>query len=250
MHLSSRRTSPALASLAVLAAVSLSACGDDSDGSDAGKDQPRESTSTSVAPETPASEEPTEVESAEGTPPPGAAGGNPAWALPPVTTGDLVTTINAGDVTVEVYQVGTAKADDTGSFTDPDTNKPLIEVGDTLVFLNYVITNNGAPIDLGSSLVDVSARYDDWPYLQGMDGLSGDELYEAQGIHDSDLAPDGFNEAGIYTHGTGETFSYGDNFEYQKGSPIDFTVTYVPVDDEGELLHDQKVEKEGSGKIA
>jgi hypothetical protein len=255
MHLRSRRTSLALASVAVLAAFSLSACGDDSDGSDA--DDSSAPTSAAAEPETTEStepgettESPTDDQSAEEPSTAPGSGTNPAWALPPVTKGDLLTTINAGDVTVKVYQVGTAKADDTGNFSDPKTNKPLIEVGDTLVFLNYVITNNGDPINLGSSLVDVSARYDDWPYLQGMDGLTGDELYEAQGIHDGDLAPDGYNEAGIYTLGTGESYSYGDNFEYQKGSPIDFTVEYVPVDDKGELLHDQRVEKEGSGKIA
>ena len=166
--------------------------------------------------------------------------------FPVVTPGEKLTTIEAGDVTVDVYQVGTAKADDTGSFVDPDTNTPLIEVGDDLVFLNYVVTNNGDPIDLGSSLVDVEARYDDWPYLQGMDGLSGDDLYEAQGVNDFGLAPGGFNEAGIYTLGTGERFSYAENFEYQPDSPIGFEVTYVPVDDEGELLFDEKVEATGS----
>ncbi|MFB9314373.1 hypothetical protein [Nocardioides plantarum] len=255
MHLRSCRPSLTLGSLAVLAAVSLSACGDDSDGSDAGAEESSEPTSAAAEPETtqaPETSEPTEEPSEEPSEEPAAPGSgtNPAWALPPVIKGDLVTTINAGDVKVDVYQVGTAKAEDTGNFTDPDTNKPLIEVGDTLVFLNYVITNNGDPIDLGSSLVNVTARYDDWPYMQGMDGLTGDDLYEAQGIHDSDLAPDGFNEAGIYTLGTGESFSYGDNFEYQKSSPIDFKVEYVPVDDEGELLFDERVDKEGSGKIA
>ena len=256
MHLRSRRPSLALGSLAVLTAVSLSACGDDSDGSGSASEDSGEPTSAAAEPET--SEEPETPEAPESSaseepseesPAAPASGTNPAWALPPVTKGDLLTTIKAKDVTVEVYQVGTAKADDTGNFTDPDTNKPLIEIGDTLVFLNYVVTNNGDPIDLGSSLVDVSARYDDWPYMQGMDGLTGDDLYEAQGIHDSDLAPDGFNDAGIYTLGTGESFSYGDNFEYQKNSPIDFSVEYVPVDDEGELLFDEKVEKDGSGKI-
>ncbi len=251
MYLRSRRPALALGSLAVLATIGLTACGGDSDEGDAGTDDSSSSTPAETPAETESTTEPetteTETESVEEPPPaPSAAAGQPAWALPVTTPGDKLTTIEAGDVTVDVYQVGTAKADDTGSFVDPDTNKPLIEPGDDLVFLNYVVTNNGDPIDLGSSLVDVEARYDDWPYLGGMDGLVSDELFEAQDVNKFELAPGGFNDAGIYTLDTGETFSYGENFEYQAGSPIGFDVTYVPVDAEGELIFDDRVEGEGS----
>lgn len=261
MYLRTRRPAVALSALAVLAAVSLSACGDDTSEGDAagGGDSTATETDTPEVPETTDAETETEapVETVEPeveteTADPGAAGGtgtNPSWANPVATAGDLLTTIDVGDVSVEVYQVGTSKADDTGFFVDPDTNKPLIEVGDTLVFLNYVATNNGAPIDLGSSLIDVEARYDDWPYLGGMDGLTGDDLYEAQGVHDGDLAPGGFNETGVYTFGTGESISFAENFEYQKNSPITFDVSYVPVDAQGELLHDNKVETEGAATV-
>ena len=247
-----RRTGSTLGALAVLTALSLSACGSDSTAGQAletsAAAEPSDVAESTDATE--ATEEPTEeATDAEVPDDAAAAGDNPAWALPAVNPGELLTTIEAGDVSVDVYQVGTAKADDTGSFADPDTNKPLIAIGDTLVFVNYVITNNGAPIDLGSSLVTVSARYQDWSYLQGMDGLSGDELEQAQGVHDADLAPDGYNEAGIYTLGTGESYSYAENFEYQKSSPIDFTVEVLPVDAQGELLFDDKVEAEGSSTI-
>ncbi|MEI5673101.1 MULTISPECIES: hypothetical protein [unclassified Nocardioides] len=249
----SRRSRSLLGGLATVAVLSLSAC---SDGDPGGSDDTASDTSSSAqAEETPEAEEVEPSESASASEDAAAApaagtGGNPAWALPPVEKGDLLTTIEVGEVSVAVYQVGTAKADDTGSFVDPDTNKPLIEVGDELVFVNYVITNNGAPIDLGSSLVDISPRYDDWPYMQGMDGLTGDDLYAAQGINDFGLAPDGYSDAGVYTFGTGETFSYGENFEHQPGSPITFDVSYVPVDAAGDLLHDDKVEAEGKATIA
>lgn len=251
MRLRPRRPALALGSLAVLATISLTACGGDSEESaDAATDDNASSaaseptTESSESTETESTEtESTDTETEEA---PAGAEGQPSWALPVTTPGEKLTTIEVGDVTVDVYQVGTAKADDTGSFVDPDTNKPLIEPGDDLVFLNYVVTNNGDPIDLGSSLVDVEARYDDWPYLGGMDGLVSDELFEAQDVNKFELAPGGFNDAGIYTLGTGETFSYGENFEYQADSPIGFEVTYVPVDAEGELIFDDRVEGEGS----
>lgn len=175
--------------------------------------------------------------------------GTPAWANPATTEGDKIATIEVGDVTVDVYQVGTAEATKTGNFVDPDTNEPLVAVGDELVFVNYVVTNNGDPIDLGSSLVSVDARYDDWPYLQGMDGLSDRDLFEQLGLFSGGLADGGFNEEGIYTLGSGESFSFAENFAHQPGSEIEFKVRYTPVDAEGDLLHDDRVEASGTGTI-
>lgn len=191
----------------------------------------------------------TSAPAAEETEAPAAAGGQPAWAQTPTAGGEKISTITAGDITVDVYEIGITQATKTGQFVDPDTNKPLVDVGDDIVFVNYVITNNGAAIDLGSSLVDVEARYDDWKYLQGMDSIVDDTLYEQQGVNDDSLAPGGFNDAGIYTLGAGESYSYGDNFFYQKDSPITFKVSVTPVDAEGELLHDNRLEGEGKGTI-
>jgi hypothetical protein len=249
MRLTHRRPATLLGSLGLVAALSLSACGsDDSDESTTPAETSAETEAeTEVEPEVP--EDTDETDESEEAGEAGSGGSQPAWARPLAEPeGELLTTVEAGDVSVDVYQLGTVEADDTGSFVDPDTNKPLIEVGDTLVFLNYVITNNGDPVDLGFSLVDVSARYDDWPYLGGMDGLSSSDLFEAQGVNTTGPAPTG--EDAPFTLGTGETFSYGDNFEYQQDSPITFDVTYTPVDSEGELLSDERVEGEGTAVIS
>nr|MCW2727486.1 hypothetical protein [Aeromicrobium sp.] len=228
----------AAAAIASLALVGLTACG--------GSDEPaadKEAPASSAAPEP--SEEPAETPEA----PAAASGDLPAWAKPATNVGEKITTLKAGDITVDVYQVGTTKATKTGQFVDPDTNKPLLDTGDDIVFFNYVITNNGAPIDLGSSLVSLEARYADWKYLQGMDSIVDDALFEAQNVNDGDLAPGGYNEKGVYTLGTGQTYSYGENFKYQKGSEIEFEVTAVPVDAEGELLHDQKLEGKATATV-
>ena len=135
-------------------------------------------------------------------------------------------------------------------FVDPDTDKPLLAQGDPIVFVNYVITNNGEPIDLGASRVSFSARYDDWKWAQGMDSIVDDDLFEQQGVHTDALAPGAYNEEGVYTFGSGQTYSVGDNFVHQPGSPITFEATIVPVDAEGELIHDQRMEGTGTGTIA
>ena len=146
--------------------------------------------------------------------------------------------------------MGVTQATETGNFVDPETNQPIIAVGDDIVFVNYVITNEGAPVQLGASLVDVSATYDDWPYLQGMDAVTDSALYEQQGVNDSGLNNTAFRDPAVYEFGTGQSYSYGENFRYQAGSPLTFDVSLTPVDAAGELLFDQQVEATGTGTIA
>lgn len=235
----------AAAAVVSVSLLALSACGGDSD-----EETQTTESSAPVEESSEPADEPTEETSETEEAAPQGAEGQPAWALPPTSGGDLISTIEVEDVTVEVYQVGTTTATEDGNFADPDTNKPLLAKGDEIVFVNYVITNNGDPIDLGSSRVSVEARYDDWQWMQGMDSVTDDALFEEMGVNDDSLAPDGFNEAGVYTLGSGETYSYGENFKYQKNSPIGFEVTITPVDAEGELLHDDRMEGESTGTIA
>lgn len=241
MHLA-RSVRISVAAVACTALLSLAAC--------SGDDAEPEAKAVDSS-ETPTAD-PTEdtTEEAEETPAPEAAAGQPDWALPVTTGGDLVSTVEVGDVTVEVYQVGTTKASEDGNFADPDTNKPLLAKGDPIVFLNYVVTNNGEPIDLGSSLVSISARYDDWQWLQGMDSVTDDALFEQQGVNDDAFTPDAYREPSVYPFGTGASYSYAENFKHQKGSPITFDVSITPVDAEGELLHDDRVEATGTGTVA
>lgn len=225
-----RRASVAAVALSTVLAVS--ACGSD-ESDDTASDTP-----TSAAPTDEASE----------TPEAAAAEGQPAWARGLTTPGTKIATVDAGDLTVDVYQVGVTQATKTGNFVDPEKNEPIIAEGDDIVFVNYVITNNGDPIDLGYSLVDVSARYENWPYLQGMDGITDSALFEAQDVLTSGPAPGG--DSDVFTLGTGESFSYGENFRYEKGVKLDVKVGATPVDASGDLIHDEKIEGEGSGTIS
>ncbi|MCD9153447.1 hypothetical protein [Aeromicrobium duanguangcaii] len=227
----------AVTAVATTALLTLSACGSDGD-----SDKDETSEVQSEASEAPESE-PAADEAAA------ASGDQPAWAGPVTTKGDKITSFKVGDVNVDVYQVGTAPAPKQGNWVDPKTNKPLIAKGDPLVFVNYVVTNNGDSIDLGSSLVNISPRYDDWQYAQGMGGITDNALFEAQGVNTSAVKPGGYQESNVYTLGAGQQYSYGENFHQQAGSKITFEATIVPVDAEGELLHDQRIEGQGTGTI-
>lgn len=228
-----RSRSLAAVAIASVGLLGLAACS-------TGAEEPEETEQT-TAPEPSASEE-SQAPAAEG---------QPAWANPVTEGGELISTIELdGGVTVEVYQVGTTKATKTGQFVDPDTNEPIIAEGDEIVFVNYVVSNTGDPIDLGSSLVSIDARYDDWPYMQGMDSVVDDALFEEQGVNDDAFAEGSYVDPSVYTLGTGEQYSYGENFPYQANSPITFDVSLTPVDAEGELVHDDRVEAEGTGTIA
>jgi hypothetical protein len=212
------------ASVALVASVTLfalTACG--------GSEEPKaEEKTTSAAP----SETTTDA--------PAAPGNQPDWAKPATGVGEKISTIKAGDITADVYQVGTTKATRNGQFADPDTKKPLIAEGDDIVFVNYVVTNTGDAIDLGASFVNISARYDDWTYLQGMDSIVDSALFEQQKVNSDVLAQGAFKDPSVYTFGKGETYSFGENFRYQKNSPITFEATATPVDAQGDLLHDKR----------
>lgn len=171
------------------------------------------------------------------------------WAVPVTDVGELLTTVEVGDVVVEVFQVGVTQATKTGGFVDPEENEPIIDVGDDIVFVNYVVTNHGDPVDLGSTLVAVTPRYDDWPYGTGMDSITDFELTEEMGVNRTAIAPGTMPDPIIYTLGTGESFSVGDNFHHQPNSPISFAARYTPVDDEGDLVHEERVEAEASATI-
>ena len=160
-----------------------------------------------------------------------------SFANPVTNPGELLTSVTGTNFQVDIYQVGTAAATKTGSFANPDTSKPIIEVGAELVFVNYVITNTSdEDIPLTSLLVDVTARYADWPYLQGMDSIVDFTLDEQMGINRSGLATGNLEAPFIWEPGT--SFSYGQNFLYQAGSPITFSAGLTPSDEDGDLNHD------------
>ena len=169
------------------------------------------------------------------------------FANPVTEPGELLTTITGEGFSVAVYQVGTEKASKTGQFATPD-GKPVIEVGADIVFVNYVVTNTGtADIPLGYSLVDISARYEDWPYLQGMDSVVDSALFESLQVNSSALAAGAGDAPFVWKPGT--SFSYGQNFLYQAGSPIVFSVSLTPVDAAGDLLHDEGQDIDGATSI-
>ena len=199
-------------------------------------------------PATPEASEPAPTPE-ETTAAPSGDGDAASFAKPVTTPGELLGSASGDGFTVDVYQVGTAAASKTGQFANPDTQQPIIAVGDDIVFVNYVVSNTGDPIDLGFSLVSISARYDDWPYIQGMDSVVDFDLFEQIGVNRDPFGPDTYRDPGVYTFGSGERYSYGENFPYQAGSPIQFEVSVTPVDAEGDLLHDEGLDGSGSGTI-
>ena len=213
---------------------SLAACGGGSDEAATDKKDTEKSDSSNEA----EAEEETEQEA-----------GEPDWANPVTEPGEKLTTVEAGDVKVDVYQVDVVESPKAGSLMDKETKELILDEGDDIVFLNFVITNTGDPVDLGSSLVQVDGKYKDWKYLGGMPSISDSALFEEMEVNSGGLEPGKNTDPTIYTLGTNETFSYGENYLYQKGSDITFTVGYTPVDDQGELIHDDKVEGEGDTKL-
>ena len=249
-----------LRSIAVTATASFALLGLSACGSDEADSTPTETVTTVEATPTPeetedlaeetVSAEETEASDdvdADASP---ASSDQPEWANPVTTPGEKISSFTVGDLNVDVYQVGVEKAPKDGMFVNPKNNKPIIAEGDEIVFVNYVVTNTGAPIDLGASFVTVDARYDSWPYLGAMVGITDESMYEKQGINSEVLKAGALKAPYVYTLDEGQTFSSGTNFQYENGEGIVFNTTVTPVDAEGELVHDKRVEGEGKGKIS
>ena len=230
-------------SIAGLALVGVSACSSDEPAEDA------TSAESTEAPEPEETEEEAEEEAEE--PAPAGDGEAASWANPVTTPGTLLTTITSDAYTVDVYQVGVTQATKTGQFANPDTNEPIIAVGADIVFVNYVVTNTSdETIPLGASLVNIDARYVDWPYMGGMDSVVDKDLFAAQEVNSDAPKPDSYVDPYVLAWEPGTQFSYGENFLYQAGSPIEFDIVMTPTDDAGELVHDKKVEATGEATIS
>ena len=240
MHLA---RSLATAATVCLAVAGLTACsGDD----DATPDDAAPTVEPSEEAPEPVEEEPEDEEPAAPT-----DGSAAPWANPVTTPGDLLTTLSGDGFTVDVYQVGVTQATRTGSFVNPDTNEPIIPVGSDIVFVNYVVTNTGsAPLSLGSSLIQVKGTYDDWPWAQGMDSVTDFDLFEQMGVNVNAARPDAYVDPYVLAFEPGASYSVGANFAHQPGSPIVFTATLVPVDANGDLLHDARQEVSAPATIA
>lgn len=177
----------------------------------------------------------------------GKSGGAPAWAEDVTKPGTKIDTLKLGDLTVTVYQVDTGKAPEDSRLVDKESKEPLLKKGDPIVFLNYVVTNNGSTVNLGSSLVDIRAKYADWKYLSGMPTVSDDDLMEKKNINDR--AIDEIQDPTIYPLKKGQTISFGVAFKYKKDKPLELEASYVPVDKKGDLIHDDKVEAKTQIKL-
>ncbi len=176
--------------------------------------------------------------------------GRADWANPYTNPGDKLTSFEAGDIEITVYQVNVVKSPKASNAVDPETNEPIINKGDKIVFVNFVITNTGdIPINLGESLVTVDGEYDDWKHGDQMPSIKDSELFEYLNVNASRLAPGKSTDPAIYPLKRNGAFTFGTNYLYQKDSDITFTAKYLPVDDQGEPLRDEKVKSKSKAKI-
>lgn len=227
----------AMGTVTTVAIVALAACG--SEGTPV---PPESATTTPASVESSPSAGPTdEAASSDVT---ATVGPQPEWAAPVNATGTEIGSAMVGDVRVSVLQAAVTEATRTGQWSDPDTHEPLIDVGDDIVIVNYVVTNTGEPVDLASLLVSIEPRYDDWQWGQGMDSVVDTAMWTELGLSNIPTIPAVAVNLKAFTLGTGESYGYAENFAYQPGSPITFAISLTPADSDGTLLHDQRLESE------
>lgn len=223
----------ALPAATIALSLALTACG-------SSEEPEKETAPTSSAPST--SSEPAEPATA-----PAGDGKTPAWAEPVTTKGEKLGTIKADGFTVDVYQVAKGKSEEDSGFVDPKTGKNIAPQGSPVVFLNYVVTNTGSEaLPLGSSLIGIDATYADWPYMQGMPGEAHSDPFEALGLT---IRGKKIGEDKPYVLGAGETFNIAESYIFQGPKELELEFTLTPLDADGDLDHDKKIEAEGSVTI-
>lgn len=182
------------------------------------------------APETPAAEEPA------------AAGDMPEWAEGSLDVGEKVGEISLDSWKVELFQVGTATTDKDSMFVDKESGENLLPKGSEVVYVNFVFTNTSdAPINLGASIGSPQLQSSTWKYLGGQPSFSDRDAYEALKISD-DAKQTGFDKP--YVVAPGQSFAQATNIAYVPGDKVTAEVRLTPIDDEGDLLHDDKQEGE------
>src|SRR5699024_10202100 len=123
----------------------------------------------------------------------------PSWANEVTKPGDKLTSLKLKDLTVDIYQVGVAEANTVGNVMNPETGKPIIDKGDDIVYVNYVITNTGPPVDLGSVLVKFEPRYKNWKFQKAMDTVTDRDQAKKMNINTSGLEAGKNTDPAIYT---------------------------------------------------
>lgn len=181
------------------------------------------------------------VPAGDGSPVSDAGYATPAWASPISIRGAQIASLDLGEIGVDIYQAGIARASEDSRMTDPETGAPVVAAGDRIVFLNYVFTNEGDPVDLGISLGEVKAHYAGGPELTRMSGITDDDLYARFGLsergYDSANPPDG----DVYTLGADESFNYAVNLPYRAGSTLVLEAELTPVDAAGDPLIEERL---------
>jgi hypothetical protein len=253
MRLTTRRAAAPVA-IAVASILTLAACGggDEDPATPEGGDTPTEpapeteETESEEAPEETTSDDADETasddaesesgdaesESGDADDAGASADGAAPWANPVTTDGESLGTIELGDVTVEAFLVTTDVSTRSSIWADPDTDEPIVNEGDPVVVINYVVTNNGEPVNLSYGLVDVGLNYDSWPFMQ-QPSVADSTLMESVGVNDNGVNGDSLGED-VYTLGTGESYSVAEVMLHQPGEAYTIEAEFEARDDAGE----------------
>lgn len=223
--------------IASLGLFGLAACGDDSD--DADENSTSEETTDADGDDEAAPEDATTTVEPVG-------GNAAAWAHPISTDGELIGTAEVGDLMIEIYEVAIDQATRSSIWADPDTDEPIVAEGDDVVVLNYVVTNHGEPVNLGISLVDISLRYDDWPYAQ-QPTVADNTLLDSYGLSGDGYSSDARGED-VYVLGAGEQYAISEVILHQPGESFTVRVQLDERDDAGERTGD-RLEGDYSGSF-
>ena len=160
------------------------------------------------------------------------------WARGVTAPGELLGSVTSSRVgyQIDFYQVGVRQATKASTLVDKETFQPLINIGDEIVYVNWIVTNiSEAPIVLNEDLINVHVSYAD-SATGDLAATSEPEVFRELNINEN--AIDEEKAVGLVTNHRyilepGRSYSMGTNFKHEAGGKATFSITSSPVDEQG-----------------
>ena len=160
------------------------------------------------------------------------------WAYGVTAPGELLGSVTSSRVgyQIDFYQVGVRQAAKASTLVDKESFQPLINVGDEIVYVNWIVTNvSQAPIVLNEDLINVHVSYAD-SATGDLAATSEPEVFRELNINENAIDED--KAVGLVTNHRyilepGHSYSMGTNFKHEAGGKATFSITSSPVDEQG-----------------
>ncbi len=160
------------------------------------------------------------------------------WAADFAVSGTPLKSVDLGLLRVDMFYSGTAPSPVDGQWFGEREDDLLINAGDPLALLTFVVTNQGGTTVLTEELVEVFLVYEEHPHYGGMEQIKDADFFSAHQMPVSTIS------AGEppFVLAPNESFAFATSILHQSDETLEVTLFYVPVnEEEGTVEHGNRV---------